>query len=65
MAMVGVAKCLGGRGFGRGTLVKNPSGAGRRSLRWETSYSERKEALGWTCKSFGYMKAAMRAGKKT
>lgn len=48
-----------------GTLVKNPSGAGRRSLRWETSYSECKEALAWTCKSFGYMKAAMRAGKKT
>lgn len=46
MAMVGVAKCL--KVFRRGTLVKNPSGAGRRSLRWETICWKCKEALGWT-----------------
>lgn len=49
MAMVGVAKCL--KVFSRGTLVKNPSGAGRRSLRWETICWKCKEALGWTWKA--------------
>lgn len=49
MAMVGVAKCL--KVFRRGTLVKNPSGAGRRSLRWETICWKCKEALGWTWKA--------------
>ncbi len=49
MAMVGVAKCL--KVFRRGTLVKNPSGAGRRSLRWETICWKFKESMGRTWKA--------------